>query len=500
MEMYAGLGFRPSNIGDIDIVRHDGLFHLFHLVLPNHDYIAHAVSKDGLAWERVENALFISDPGEWDDDMLWTMHVTPDPHRDGVWRMFYTGLCMREAGRVQRIGVARSSDLFQWEKVRSDAFPLEIPDDHYEHSLNEGRHWVSFRDPFYVRVADRGFLLAAARANEGPVIRRGCVALAEEVAPDRFEFRPPLYHPRRYDDVEVPGLITLDERFYLIGSIREDVKVHYWYADEMTGPYLNFSDNVLLPQGNYAARVLMDTDREMALVWTFFFVGGAIDGDHRLPPPKELTVSDAGALRLASFRGFDEKVTLVERAGEITPAVALVGNPAATCEGGPGDCLTSSSSGFEAFLIKGARQDYRLSGTLVLETSGKFGPVMHIRDDGDGYYLSLDLAKGIAQIRYWATNPAGGIEEAFQYEQLQTANFVPHRPGPVPFTLISYGSYIELSLYGYVALTLADDRHTSGFVGFYVESSRLRISELTLETLESPPEHPYASQTPVRKN
>lgn len=46
--MYTGSGFRAFEVGDIDVLWHDGLFHLFHLVLPNHDYIAHAVSEDGL--------------------------------------------------------------------------------------------------------------------------------------------------------------------------------------------------------------------------------------------------------------------------------------------------------------------------------------------------------------------------------------------------------------------------------------------------------------------
>ena len=64
--MYAGFGFRRFEIGDVDVVFHDRTFHLFHLVLPNHDYIAHAVSEDGLTWRRVDNALFISNPGNWD--------------------------------------------------------------------------------------------------------------------------------------------------------------------------------------------------------------------------------------------------------------------------------------------------------------------------------------------------------------------------------------------------------------------------------------------------
>jgi len=64
--LYAGYGFREFEIGDVDVIRHEGLYHLFHLILPNHDYIAHAVSKDGLHWQRVKNALFIGEPKAWD--------------------------------------------------------------------------------------------------------------------------------------------------------------------------------------------------------------------------------------------------------------------------------------------------------------------------------------------------------------------------------------------------------------------------------------------------
>ena len=132
--MYSGHGFNEWGIGDVDVVKVGGTYHLFHLFLPNHAYIAHAVSDDGLNWTRVRNALFVGDPGEWDDDMLWTMHVSPNPHKPGSCRMFYTGLSRREAGRVQRIGLAVSDDLYSWTKVK-DGFPLTVPGSHYESNL-----------------------------------------------------------------------------------------------------------------------------------------------------------------------------------------------------------------------------------------------------------------------------------------------------------------------------------------------------------------------------
>ncbi|MCA9134549.1 MAG: glycosyl hydrolase, partial [Planctomycetales bacterium] len=163
-----------KTIGDVDVIFHDGLYHLFHLVLPNHDFIAHAVSTNGVNWRRVNNALFIGDPGSWDDLMLWTMHVSPDPHHAGQWRMFYTGLSRREQGRLQRVGLAVSEDLFHWRKAavnwhdsrgpndphaiqqarvqsqrshpsdlhaaidQSSCFPLKPDERHYESSIDEG--------------------------------------------------------------------------------------------------------------------------------------------------------------------------------------------------------------------------------------------------------------------------------------------------------------------------------------------------------------------------
>ena len=86
--------------------------------------------------------------------MLWTMHVTPDPDKHGLWRMFYTGLARQEAGRVQRVGLAVSEDLYHWRKI-DEGFPLCVAGSYYESSVDEGRRWVSFRDPFFCRVGER---------------------------------------------------------------------------------------------------------------------------------------------------------------------------------------------------------------------------------------------------------------------------------------------------------------------------------------------------------
>lgn len=487
--MYASHGFLRSDIGDVDVIWHDGLYHLFHLVLPNHDFIAHAVSTDGLAWRRVKNALFVGDPGEWDDDMLWTMHVTPDPDRPGVWRMFYTGLMRAEYGRVQRVGLARSSDLYNWVKCASP-YPLEVDGDLYESGIDEGRHWVSFRDPFFYQDPESGarLLLAATRVKAGPVIRRGCVGFAREVAPDRFEFGPPLHRPGLYDDVEVPNLFRLEGRFYLLGSIREDTKIHYWYADEIHGPYENFFDNVLLPHGNYAARVCRAGGR--LLVFSFFAKTEVTNGREfvkkLLPPPKELALGAGGRLRLRSYHGFDALVTEVAQIVAAADFRPLYGNALARCESRSGGLFLSCRSGTEVFLLPGTHEEFRLRAEVVLEGSGKTGLVLRASAEGDGYYLALDLVNGVAQMRAWGANPSPEFEHAFRFEPLQEAQFRGSDHGPWRIEVVAHGTYLEVSIDGYVVLSLVDESFQAGSVGIYVESAALGLSGVTVETLSRP--------------
>ncbi|MGV8989009.1 MAG: hypothetical protein ACOH2H_22420 [Cypionkella sp.] len=478
-----------SDIGDVDVIWHEGLYHLFHLVLPNHDFIAHAVSTDGLAWRRVKNALFVGEPGEWDDDMLWTMHVTPDPDRPGNWRMFYTGLTRSEYGRVQRVGLARSTDLYTW--VKSPApYPLEIDDPHYESGVDEGRRWVSFRDPFFFHEpeTDTRLLLASMRVKHGPVIRRGCVGLARETAPNRFEFGPPLHWPRLYDDIEVPNLFHFDGRYYLMGSIREDTKIHYWYAEKIEGPYENFFDNVLLPHGNYAGRICRADGR--IFLFSFFSGTEVVNGREYvkklLPPPKEIVIGPGGRLRLKSFHVFDDLVTKKDEFDAASEFRLLGGNPSARAKA-QGDVMRlSCKSGFEAFLLPGQHEEFRLRTEVVLDGSGKTGLVLRVTDEGDGYYLSLDLVNGIAQMRAWGANPSPEFEHAFRYAPLQEAQFRGSEHGPWRIEVVAHGTYLEVSIDGYVILSLVDDSFISGAVGFYVESATLGLKNVSIEALSRP--------------
>lgn len=488
--MYTGRGFEVSELGDVDIFLHHGLYHLFHLVLPNHDYIAHAVSRDGFLWRRVRNALFIGEPGDWDDDMVWTMNINKDPDWEGSFRMFYTGLSRREGGKIQRIGLARSNDLYHWEKVQSPHYPLSVTGPHYEESVEEGRHWVSCRDPFFYQDAENRLLLVNARSSAGPLIRRGCVGVARETEPDTFIWEKPLFNPRMYDDIEVPGLYQIQDHYYLIGNIKEDVKIHYWQSKQLFGSYESHASNVLLPQGNYAARV---TDYgDCKLLWNFFTNREEVKRTTILPPPTELKCDKDGQLYLTSYRRFDEKVQQCFETETLFPVRQLLANPTASANHENRGMFLTSKSGYEIFLLNRRCTDFRLRVSLSLEGVGKMGIVLRSDLEANAHFISLDMIHGFAQGRVWGEKTDGGIEDSFYYATVQDNKFKPKNKEYREIEVIAYGGYIELSVNSRVVLRYVETSYISQeHLGFYVESAQIHITEISLESLDGPEEEDH---------
>lgn len=520
--MFSELEGSRKAIGDVDVVYHEGLYHLFHLVLPNHDFIAHAVSDNGLNWRRVDNALFIGHPGSWDDLMLWTMHVTADPHDPGRWRMFYTGLSRKDRGLTQRIGMAHSNDLYRWQKcpvnwedtrgaadpplvkqaraklgprncsnidstIASDShFPLAPDPAHYEASLCE-RNWISFRDPFFYRdePSGEGWLLMAARENQGPLVRRGCVGVMKESNPNQFVALPPLHAPQIYDDIEVPNLMKMDGEYYLIGSIREDAKIRYWHTTQIDAPWRNYYDNVVLPQGNYAGRICRDPHG--MLLWNFYTQNLNDRTAHNiLPPPKRLCRRENGQLRATTFTPVIDRVQSRMKPQSIRPLKH--GQQEDHHRADDGTLRLVSDAGFQAFTFESERVScFRLSASLRMNGSGKCGLLYRIDPaTHDGYYVSLDLLKGIAQFRCWGTGPVRSGEDMMRFQSRQAGYWYTDSRHTIDVQLIAFGSYHELSIDDSIVLSLVDATFDEGLLGIYVETADLTVSDLVVDLLEPP--------------
>ena len=489
--MYSGSGFSDWEIGDITVILHKGIYHLFHLIIPNHDYIAHAVSEDGISWKRVNNALFVGHPGAWDDDMLWTMHVVEN---EGRFEMYYTGLQRQDRGVISRIGYAESANLLDWEKKNKNLFPIEPKGIYYETYKTNPRTWLSFRDPFHLKHNGEVYLLVATRTIDGPVSRRGCVGVVK-ITNDELELLPPLMYPMMYDDVECPCGFELNGRFYLLGSIREDIKVRYWFAPEFLGEYHSFNQDVLLPQGNYAARTL--ADGEHLLVYNFFYAYGKIDALRVLPPPKELVTDEQGRLLLKSYYRWELMVLKTINQQSFGKLHRLLNNPTASAKINEEDWVCGSRSGYEIFTFRKPSAGFIWEGMITIEGMGKLGLVCDVDEEGNGYFISFDILNGLVNIRSWGFNPLNSRQN-FIFNDIQSGVFAFNNSRSFYFRLIRYGNYIELSINGIVKLTLMDYTFSGDGIGLYSSSSVISLQHATLKVLPRP-RGEYASQEEAQK-
>lgn len=488
--MYSGSGFSDWEIGDITVIIHKGVYHLFHLIIPNHDYIAHAISRDGVSWKRVNNALFVGHPGEWDDDMLWTMHVC---EANNKFEMYYTGLQRKDRGLISRIGYAESDNLIDWKKNTKGIYPIEPKGVYYEAADANPRTWLSFRDPFRFDHKNEVYLLVCARTIHGPVNRRGCVGIVK-ITHDDVERLPPLLVPMVYDDVECPCAFELNGTYYLIGSVREDIKVRYWFAPDFFGEYHSFHDDVLLPQGNYAARTVQDGKH--LLVFNFFFTYGKIDSLRVLPPPKELATDEKGRLQLKSYYRWKNMVTGTIQQPEIKIIKQLFNNPTAGYKIEDDKWICGSRGGYEIFCFEKPASSFIWEGLLTVEGMGKLGLVTDIDDDGSGYFISFDVMNGLTQIRAWGFNPLNNRHN-FIFQDIQSGIFPASRS--FHFKLIRYGRYIELSINDVVKLTLMDYTYSGNWIGLYSASSLISLQQTQLSVLPDPASE-YASQEEAQRS
>ena len=362
---------------------------------------------------------------------------------------------------------------------------MEPDGEFYESSVDDDRGWISFRDPFYFQNDERGLLLAAGRVNEGPLVRRGCVAAMEETAPNCFRALPAVHHPQLYDDIEVPNLLKLDGAYYLIGSIREDAKIRYWHAHTIDGPWRNYYDNVLLPEGNYAGRICRDDSG--ILLWNFYTQDSSQrTANNLMPPPKRLVRSSDGQLRARTYEQFDQRIIATLDPCCIHPWKQS--HQPSGCHPVGRDCLhLSSEAGFQAFVFNEPIDCFSMRAKITMTGIGKCGLVYRAdANSHDGYYVSLDLMKGVAQWRAWGTGPLNSGEQMMRFHSLQSGYWHDPTPQEVRVRLLSFGSYHELCINENVILSLADTTFQEGMLGFYVETAKLRVDDLLVHRLSPP--------------
>jgi beta-fructofuranosidase len=272
-------------------------FHLFYLHAPRSlseqilrhrsATIGHAVSTDLRDWRVLPQALEPGPTGAWDDIAIWTGSTL----RHGeTWYTLYTGVSSVEAGLVQRLGVATSTDLTTWTK--HPANPVSEADPRWYEQLDlDVWHDQTWRDPWVLPDPDgHGFhALICARVPEGaPDDARGVIG--HVWSPDllHWECRPPLSAPGEFGHLEVPQVELVDDTPVLLFSTarrhtgaarrtrlpQEPTGTFVAIGESLLGPWDIAGARVMPVKDLYSARLVRDRTGEWQVI-------GFVDGSER---------------------------------------------------------------------------------------------------------------------------------------------------------------------------------------------------------------------------
>jgi beta-fructofuranosidase len=309
-------------VWDFWLVRDGRDYHAFYLQAPRslgdpelrhlNASVGHAASKDLRHWRVLPDALSAGPAGAWDDRAVWTGCVVRER---GRWHMFYTGVSVEGDAVVQRAGAATSEDLIRWRKHPKN--PLIEADPRYYEQRDEGavgyeRMW---RDPWVFKHRQTGdyHALITARTIEGPSDGRGVIGHACSSDLVRWETLPPLTEPGHFYALEVPQLVELGKRYYLLFSTwagahsaarRKETRLepvggtHYLVAEAPLGPFRFSTHDFLIgdPVGSlYSGKLVEGPDgRPYFLAWRNIAPDGTFVGE--LADPFQVAVDGEGNL------------------------------------------------------------------------------------------------------------------------------------------------------------------------------------------------------------
>jgi hypothetical protein len=207
--------FPGEYVTDFCLIRHAGLYHLFHIRGERWTWpvgyreldLGHATSTDLRVWTPHAPVLPAGPAGAWDECGNWAPDII---ERDGRFYCFYTG---SDRNNNQAIGLATSTDLFHWEK--HPANPVVVPGPWSDIAV--GRD-VAGRDAMVYHDAerDRYLLYYTATMADG----RACLALAQSTDLIHWQDLGPTYieEDRSYNRLESAYLVPHGGRYYLFYS------------------------------------------------------------------------------------------------------------------------------------------------------------------------------------------------------------------------------------------------------------------------------------------
>jgi len=489
-------GFWKNGLGDIDVIAHDGVLHAFYLCIPSHDRVGHLTSRDGILWEEQPFALHTGDPGDFDDDQIWTMGVFQNGQK---FFMLYTGLSIRDRGKIQRVGLATSENLVSWQK--HPANPVLTADPRYYEAQSDARHRVDWRDPYV--FCDNGTLhgVISARTNTGPKNRRGAAGHFTSKDGIHWEVQPPLCVPGNCYDFETPALARINGRFYLSGICGKNAQAQGMVpsivrvADAIDGPYRRIAHDALLPEQNqvfkpcnWNGQILYFHNLRGVADWP----GGGNNPVTCLAPPKVADTTEEGELVLRPFREWKS----VETGAPLEIASGSFGargdSVVGQWEDSPKGLTNAGAAGYGVFLLHGEYSHGILEAEIEPGDGGSCGFILRSdcsADDATFISLSPALRKiELYSLQESYKTPCAGVTYRWRCRRVvQDWTCSGQWAGSMHLRVVLYGPYCEVSINDRVAISAVTLAKPGGRMGVFVEDARLTLKNLVFQPLKPSP-------------
>jgi len=211
-EDWLKIGYAPDKyyLKDFCLIEKDGTFHLFHIAgtpgvsccLPgNETWFGHATTQDFQHWVTLGPCFYIN-PGNWDGGHVFAPYVI---EKDNIYWMFYTG-CPTD--NTQRIGLARSNDLYNWKRVGEK--PVIRPEE-YGWAFCPTTGGAACRDPHVCQFSGEYSLYYTAITREG----KACIARAVSKDLLNWQDKGPAYIYKDLTHCESCNMQQLKEKYLL---------------------------------------------------------------------------------------------------------------------------------------------------------------------------------------------------------------------------------------------------------------------------------------------
>ena len=192
---------------------------------------------------------------------------------------------------MQRVGMLTSDDLYHWERVPEPVLTAH-PDFHEMLDLTMW-HDQAWRDPWmHVDPSDgHVHVFVTARSNQGDRYDRGVIAHARSRDLLTWEMLPSITAPPGFGQLEVPQLVTLGDRWYMLFASDVDTQseerratgpgtgTDHLVADSPYGPFSMLGDGALKVDRlgtTYAGKVSHTSDGPVFMAWNRFEPDGRL--------------------------------------------------------------------------------------------------------------------------------------------------------------------------------------------------------------------------------